>query len=78
MMSLITCGSHGGIHQGHEWFSDDSRERQDIFMVFYLFGCFIMCAILLIANGGAKIVEFRPLSYMCPCACEIYVTFTTE
>ena len=28
-MSLITCGS---IHQGHEWFSDDSRGRQEIFM----------------------------------------------
>ena len=28
-MSLITCGS---IHQGHEWFSDDPRGRQEIFM----------------------------------------------
>ena len=28
-MSLITCGS---IHQGNEWFSDDSRGRQEIFM----------------------------------------------
>ena len=28
-MSLITCGS---IHQGHEWFSDISRGRQEIFM----------------------------------------------
>ena len=28
-MSLITCGS---IHEGHEWFSDDSRGRQEIFM----------------------------------------------
>ena len=30
-MSLITCGSiHKG--QGHEWFSDYSRGRQDIFV----------------------------------------------
>ena len=28
-MSLIGCGS---IHQGHEWFSDDSRGRQEIFI----------------------------------------------
>ena len=28
-MSLITCGS---IHEGHEWFSDDCRGRQEIFM----------------------------------------------
>ena len=28
-MSLIASGS---IHEGHEWFSDDSRGRQDIFM----------------------------------------------
>ena len=28
-MSLITCGS---IHEGHEWFSDNSRGRQEIFM----------------------------------------------
>ena len=28
-MSLIACGS---IHEGHEWFSDDSRGRQGIFM----------------------------------------------
>ena len=27
--SPINCGS---IHQGHEWFSDDSRGRQAIFM----------------------------------------------
>ena len=27
-MSLIACGS---IHEGHEWFSDDSRERQNYF-----------------------------------------------
>ena len=34
-MSLITCGS---IHQGHEWFSDDSRGRRDL----NVFGCSIM------------------------------------
>ena len=28
-MSLIACGS---IHEGHEWFSDDSRGRQEIFV----------------------------------------------
>ena len=28
-MSLIACGS---IHEGHEWFSDDSWGRQEIFM----------------------------------------------
>ena len=28
-MSLIACGS---IHEGHGWFSDDSRGRQEIFM----------------------------------------------
>ena len=28
-MSLIACGS---IHEGYEWFSDDSRGRQEIFM----------------------------------------------
>ena len=27
-MSVITCGS---IHEGHEWFSDDSQGRQEIF-----------------------------------------------
>ena len=30
-MSIITCGS---IHEGHEWFSNDSRGRQEIFMCF--------------------------------------------
>ena len=30
-MSLIACGS---IHEGHEWFGDDSRGRRD----FYVFG----------------------------------------
>ena len=30
-MSLITCGI-GSIHEGHEWFSDYSRGRQEIFM----------------------------------------------
>ena len=28
-MSLITCGS---IHEGHKWFSDYSRGRQENFM----------------------------------------------
>ena len=38
-MALIACGS---IHEGHEWFSDDSPGRQEIFV----FGCSIMSAIL--------------------------------
>ena len=38
-LALITCGS---IHEGHEWFSDDSRRRQEIFV----FGCSIISAIL--------------------------------
>ena len=48
-MNVIACGS---IHEGHEWFSDDSRGKQEIFMClaaqlcqqFYRF-----------ANEGAKI-----------------------
>ena len=48
-MSLITCGS---IHEGHEWFSDDSRERQEIFMCLAALLCEQFCRF---ANGGAKI-----------------------
>ena len=33
-MSLIDCGS---IHEGHEWFSDDSRGRQEILWVWLLY-----------------------------------------
>ena len=29
-MSLITCGS---IHEGHQWFSNDSQGRQQIFVL---------------------------------------------
>ena len=49
-MSLIACGS---IHEGHEWFSDDSGGRQEIFV----FGCSItMCEqFCRFANEGAKI-----------------------
>ena len=43
-MSLITCGS---IHEGHEWFSNDSRGTQEIFV----FGCEQFCQF---ANGDAK------------------------
>ena len=35
-MSLITCGS---IHEGHEWFSNDSRGRQEIFMCLAVLLC---------------------------------------
>ena len=48
-MCLITCGS---IHEGHEWFSDDSRERQEIFMCLAALLCEQFCRF---ANGGAKI-----------------------
>ena len=40
-MSLITCGS---IHEGHEWFSNDSRGRQEIFICLAV----LLCEILLI------------------------------
>ena len=48
-MSLITCGS---IHEGHEWFSDYSRGRQEIFMCLAVLLCEQFCRF---ANGGAKI-----------------------
>ena len=32
-MLLITCEN---IHQGHEWFSDDSRRNKIFFMCFYV------------------------------------------
>ena len=48
-MSLITCGS---IHEGHEWFSDDSRARQEIFMCLAALLCEQFCRF---ANGSAKI-----------------------
>ena len=35
-MSLITYGS---IHESHEWFSDYSRGRQDIFMCLAVLLC---------------------------------------
>ena len=49
-MSLITCGS---IHKGHEWFSNDSRGRQEIYMCLAALLCDQeFCRF---ANGGAKI-----------------------
>ena len=48
-MSPITCGS---IHKGHEWFSDYSRGRQDIFMCLAVLLCEQFCRF---ANGGAEI-----------------------
>ena len=48
-MSLITCGS---IHKGHEWFSSDSRGRQEIYMCSAALLCEQFCRF---ANGGAKI-----------------------
>ena len=48
-MSLIACGS---IHEGHEWFSDDSRGRQAIFMCLAALLCEQFCRF---ANEGAKI-----------------------
>ena len=48
-MSLIACGS---IHEGHEWFSDDSRGRQEIFMCLAA----LLCEqFFRFANEGAKI-----------------------
>ena len=55
-MSLITCGS---IHEGHEWFSDDSRGRRD----FYVFGCSIMWAILLIREWRCQDIDQSPTSW---------------
>ena len=48
-MSLITCGS---VHQDHEWFSGDSRGKQEIFMCLPTLLCEQFCRF---ANGGAKI-----------------------
>ena len=39
-MSLITCGS---IHEGHEWLSDNSRKRQEIFMCLAVLLCEQFC-----------------------------------
>ena len=50
-MSLIACGS---IHEGHEWFSDDSRGRQEIFMCLAAQLCEQFCRF---ANEGAKIKD---------------------
>ena len=49
-MSLITCGS---IHEGHEWFSDDSRGRQE--MCVWLLS--IMQAILLICKWRCQDID---------------------
>ena len=48
-MSLITCG---GIHEGHEWFSDYSRGRQKIFMCLTVLLCAQFCRF---ANEDANI-----------------------
>ena len=48
-VSLIICGS---IHEGHEWFSNDSRGRREIFMCLAVLLCGQFCRF---ANGGAKI-----------------------
>ena len=47
MVVSNTCGS---IQEGREWFSDDSRGRQEIFVAVLLCGQFCR-----FANGGAKI-----------------------
>ena len=39
-MSLITRGS---IHEGHEWFRNDSRGRQEIFMCLAVLLCEQFC-----------------------------------
>ena len=48
-MSLIACGS---IHEGLEWFSDDSRGRQENFICLAAVLCEQFCRF---ANEGAKI-----------------------
>ena len=50
-MSLITCGSIHW-HEGHEWFTDYSRGRQEIFMCLAVLLCEQFCRFV---NGGAKI-----------------------
>ena len=50
-MLLITCGSTC-IHQDHEWFSDDSRGREEIFMCLAALLSEQFCRF---TNGGAKI-----------------------
>ena len=49
-MSLITCGS---IHEGHKGFSNNFRGRRD----FYVFGCFIMRAILPISEWRCQGID---------------------
>ena len=51
-MSLIACGS---IHEDHEWFSDDFRGRQEIFIC--VFGCSIMWAILPIREWRCQDID---------------------
>ena len=48
-MSPITCGS---IPEGHEWFSDYSRGRQEIFMCLAVLLFEQFCRF---ANGGGRI-----------------------
>ena len=48
-MSPITCGS---IREGREWFSDDSRGRQEIIMCLAVLLCEQFCRF---SNGGAKV-----------------------
>ena len=45
----MSCGS---IHEDHEWFSDDSQGRQEIFMCLAVLLCEQFCRF---ANGGAKL-----------------------
>ena len=47
-MSLITCGS---IHQGYEWFCDDSRGKQEIFMCLAALLCEQFCRF---ARNGSR------------------------
>ena len=57
-MSLIICGSIHW-HEGHEWFSDYSRGRREIFM----FGCSIMWAILPIRERRCLRYQSSPTSW---------------
>ena len=55
-MSLITCGS---IHQGDEWFGDDSWGRRD----FYVFGCSITCVWAILPIPEVPIYRSSPTSW---------------
>ena len=50
-----------GIHEGHEWFSDYSQGRQEIFMCLAVLLCEQFC---LFTNGDAKISRSSQSHFM--------------